>query len=143
MKNFRQKNFDEFPKKILMTIFYRNLFSRKWFCNHKKFSTKKFWWKFLVGKWLHPQKIFDQNILVKMFGRILFSRKWFCKHKKFSTKKFRLKFLVGTCFRGNDFATVKSLNQNISMKFFGGNLFSRKWFWNRQKFGPKNVENCW
>ena len=81
-------------KKFLMKISNQNLFSRKWFCNHKQFSAKKF--------------------LMKIFNHNLFSRKWFCKHKKFSTKKVLMKMFGATCFRGNDFGTLK----NYRPKFF-------------------------
>ena len=78
------------PTNFFMKIFGSNLFSRKWFCHHKKFYTIIFSWKFLVeicfrGNNFAIIKIFDQKVLMKFFGRNRFSRKWFCDHKNFST----------------------------------------------------------
>ena len=123
IKHFRPKNFSQFffflqtcfrgndsatiknfrPKHFFMKIFSSNLFSRKWFCNYKKFY---------------------QNIFMKIFGSNLFSRKWLCNHKKLSTKNFLkmflLKFLVQLGFLGNDFATIKN--------FRSKNLYDNLWF---------------
>ena len=85
-------------KQLLMKIFGSNLFPRKWFCNHKKFSTKKFF--------------------MKISGSNLFSRKWFCNHKNILTNNFRWKILVQTCSRGNDFATINIFDQKSSDEKF-------------------------
>ena len=61
-----------FDKTFSNEFFGSNLFLRKWFCNHKKFSTKKFW--------------------MKIYGSNLCPRKWFCNHKTFSTKNFQWNF---------------------------------------------------
>jgi len=53
-------------------------------------------------------------------------------------------FLVLTCFRENDFPTIKIYELNVFMTFFGGNLFSRKLFCNHKRFQPKCFcENVW
>ena len=123
-------------------LFLPNLFSRKWFCKNKEFSTKKVWWKFLVEtcfrgnnlatiKNFRPKnnlisifigacfrrndftiQILTVKMFLKIFGRILFSRKRFCYHKKFSNKIFL-------------------------MIIFGAHLFSRKWFCNHKKIPTK------
>jgi len=108
IKNFRKK-FNE--------NFFSTLFSRKWFCNYNKFSTKTFLmkifgWTCFEEMILQPEKYFDEKFSMKSYGWNLFSRKWFCNHKKFSTKK-------------------------LLMKIFGSNLFSRKWFCNYKKFSTK------
>ena len=65
IQNFRPKNF--FTK-----IFGMNLFSRKWFCNHKNFRPKNVSWKFLVltyfrGNDFATINIFDQKMFHENF----------------------------------------------------------------------------
>jgi len=84
-------------------------------------------------------KFFNQKFLMKILGANLFSRKWICNHKNFETKFFFWKFWVHTCFRGNDFATIKILWPNFFLKILGGNLFSRKWFCNHKIFSTEKL----
>ena len=101
---------------------------------------------------------------MKILGANLFPRKLFWTIKIFRPKNFWWKFWVLTCFRGNDFATIKISTKiflmkilvqscfqgndiearNISNKIFfknifGANHFSRKWFLGK-KF---NNLFCW
>jgi hypothetical protein len=112
-----------FDKKIFMNFFGANLFSRKWFCTQNIFGPKNF----------------DENDWCKS----VFEE--FIMHTKiFSTKKFSWKFLVQICFRGNDFSQKIFLDLKILLKIFGAHLFSRKWFFTKNNFGPKNfVEKFW
>ena len=159
IKNLRQKYFENF---------FRILFSINDFATIKKFRPKHFWWKFLVGTRFRGNvfatikistkiswwkflvgtcfqgndfailKNFDKKISMKSFGRNLFSRKMFCDYKNVLPKNFRWKFLVGTCFRGNDFTTIKIFDKKIFDENFGRNLFSRKWFCDHRNFRPKS-----
>ena len=85
IKNFRPK------------IFRLNQLPGKWFCYHKKFSTKEFFIKIfgsspLSRKWFWKNKKFStKKFLMKIFASNLFSRKWFWNNKKFSMKNFCFK----------------------------------------------------
>ena len=87
---FRGNDFasiENFQPKIFFKIFFHpNRFSRKWFCNHKNCGLKTF---------------------LIFFYANLFSNKWFCIHKNSWLKCFVKIFFVQSCFRGNDFATIK------------------------------------
>ena len=104
-------------KKYLIKFFYANLFSGKWFCNHKKFSTKTY--------------------LMKIFGRNLFSRKLFCNLIKFWTNNVLMKTLGANLFSGNWFSNIKKFStKSIFMKIFDANLFTRKRFCNYKYSRP-------
>jgi len=121
------------PQTIIdQNIFHENFvlkeFPRKLFCNIKKFSTEKFFRKFLVQRCFRGNdfatiKIFDLNIFIENVWSNLFPRKLFCNNKKFSTNKFFMKILVPRCFPGNDFATIKIFDQKIFVKIFGSQVF--------------------
>ena len=112
-----------------MNIFGSKLFSRKWFCNHKNFPPTNFWWKFLVQTyslgnvnfwWKYMIQYYLQGndfattntVLMKMFYSHLIPREWFCNHKNFDNKLCYNKFCFKTCFREDDFATLKKFPPN-------------------------------
>ena len=130
-----------------MKIFSRCLFSRKWFFDHKKFSTNKFWWKFFVwtcfrGNDFAPIKILwiflvqicfceyhfaPKKILMKNFGSMLFPKYSFC------AKKFDEHFWYKPVF-DEIILHQKKFWQNILMNFFGSNQFSRYSFCTQKRF---------
>ena len=97
-ENFRLKSFDEnfrcktvfkvmilqllkiFDQKVLIKVFEANQFSKKWFCNHKKFWTRNFWWNFLVHNCFRGNdfptinKSSNKKLFVENFCRDQFSR---------------------------------------------------------------------
>jgi len=90
------KNFDQ---NIFINIFVATLFSRKWFSNHKKFSTKHFRWKILV--------------------KIFFRGNDFATIKNVRPKYFWWKFWVQPYSRENDVATIKNFpTRNFWSKFW-------------------------
>ena len=55
------------------------MFSRNWFCNHKKI-----WWKFSVQTYSWGNNFATvKNFFMKIFGPYLFPRKWFYNHNNF------------------------------------------------------------
>jgi len=129
--------------KCLMKMFGLNQFPRKWFCNHKKFSTKNLFMNFLVyiysrGKDFATIKNFrPKNFQNRIFDPYVFPRKWLCSHRKLSTKKFLKEIFDSTYSPGNYFATIKCfLPKNVCWKFLVH--FPRKWFCNHKNFLSKS-----